>query len=343
VRTALFTALLAFAVTLHAQEFARLPPADKEEAERLLKIYRENTDQQARLQAVEMLANMSPAVVKAFTPILEKEWQTALTTYRAALPRLAALFVQKKAADPAFAKEVRGLREKLAKLRATLPKKEQLAQEAQPAIGTLRALHTVNVHDLVPLQLNILEMGESARALTRLRTAFKAKAAGALKGPDLSEDDLKREETGFLARAFWINTGAEVLKANAALVAKKAVPAEEGEAVRLLNEMRLLAGLHPLALDPRLHAAARDHSKDMATMNFFEHESPVPGKKTMADRAKLAGTTARAENIYNGSSEPAEVVQSWFLSPGHHVNMFANFRRIGVGRHEMHWTLMLGD
>ncbi len=80
----------------------------------------------------------------------------------------------------------------------------------------------------------------------------------------------------------------------------------------------------------------------MIRLNFFSHESPVSGKHLPWDRAKLAGTTAEGENIAYGTSSPDEVNLIWWHSPGHHANMMRDFRRIGVGREETHWTEMFG-
>ena len=146
-----------------------------------------------------------------------------------------------------------------------------------------------------------------------------------------------------VARAFRTDQKTEkTLAANAEFAAKNAVPADEAAGILDLNEMRMLCGLDPVLIDPKLHNAARDHSKDMATKNFFAHESPVPGKKSPWDRAKLAGTTASAENIFAGDQSPKGANGGWFHSPGHHVNMFGNHRRGGMGRYEGHWTQMFG-
>ena len=104
----------------------------------------------------------------------------------------------------------------------------------------------------------------------------------------------------------------------------------------------MLVGLNALVLDPKLCAAARDHSKDMAEKGFFAHESPVPGKKTPWDRAKNFGTTASGENIFMGSNDPHAAITGWFYSPGHHKNMFRpNLVRMGLGCTGKHWTQML--
>ena len=117
----------------------------------------------------------------------------------------------------------------------------------------------------------------------------------------------------------------------------------EVAAVRNLNEYRILIGLRPCIIDPKLCLASREHSKDMERKGFFAHDSPIKGKKTPWDRAKLAGTTANAENIYKGSQNGESANRAWWYSPGHHVNMLnPNAKRIGMGLSGKHWTQMFG-
>jgi uncharacterized protein YkwD len=125
-------------------------------------------------------------------------------------------------------------------------------------------------------------------------------------------------------------------------IAKKAkIPVDVREGIRELNEWRLLLDLNALLIDPKLCEAARGHSEDMNEHGFFAHESPLPGKTTPGDRAAEAGTTGSGENIHMGSSKSASANEGWFYSPGHHKNMFRpNYRRIGLGNFNKHWTQM---
>ena len=110
-----------------------------------------------------------------------------------------------------------------------------------------------------------------------------------------------------------------------------------------VNAIRVMCGLNALVYDPKLCEAARDHSADMQRLNFFAHVSPVPGKESFTDRAKLAGTTASGENIYKGSSSPKDAIKAWFLSPGHHKNMLGEgHKRQGLGRVGVYWTQEFG-
>ena len=131
-----------------------------------------------------------------------------------------------------------------------------------------------------------------------------------------------------------------VLAANSQLAAK--IDPEEARCVLDLNLTRNLLGLTPVQLDLLLTAAARDHSSDMETLKFFSHDSPVPGKATLYDRAKRAGTMASAENIAAGTVDGAAANQMWWHSPGHHKNMLGNHTRVGLGRSGKYWTELFG-
>lgn len=115
------------------------------------------------------------------------------------------------------------------------------------------------------------------------------------------------------------------------------------EGMQGLNKMRIMFGVHPLSVDHKLCKAATGHAADMKANGFFAHESPLPGKTTFQDRARLADTTASGENIYMGRSSAYSAVKGWFLSPGHHKNMFSEtHRRQGLGRSGDHWAHAFG-
>jgi uncharacterized protein YkwD len=80
----------------------------------------------------------------------------------------------------------------------------------------------------------------------------------------------------------------------------------------------------------------------MEKMGFFSHESPVAGKKTPWDRAKLFNTSASGENIAAGVIEGAAANRMWWHSPGHHKNMLGDHKRVGVGRSGRLWTELFG-
>lgn len=113
-----------------------------------------------------------------------------------------------------------------------------------------------------------------------------------------------------------------------------------------LNEFRSLFALTPLRMEEKLSDAAVGHSRDMASMGFFAHQSPIPEKKSPGDRARLAGFKHRwsGENIFMGSTSPIAAYNAWFGSDGHRFIMFANGPNlIGIGPHGKHWTMMTGS
>jgi len=133
----------------------------------------------------------------------------------------------------------------------------------------------------------------------------------------------------------------EILAANA-LVAGQ-LERQEARTIAACNLTRVILGLPALAIDLKLCAAGRDHSTDMRNLKFFAHISPVEGKKEPWDRAKRFGTTATGENIAQGPRNGSEANDMWFHSPGHHKNMLADHKRIGVGRNGDLYTEMFGQ
>ncbi|MCC7065615.1 MAG: CAP domain-containing protein [Planctomycetes bacterium] len=132
----------------------------------------------------------------------------------------------------------------------------------------------------------------------------------------------------------------KTLQANEAL--RASMEPEEFLGTLELNRIRIALGLPTLRIDEKLGEAARDHSLDMRTKNFFSHTSPVEGKHSFTDRASLFGTSASAENIAAGQGTGAGAIRAWWYSPGHHTNMLGGHSRTGLGRSESLWTQMFG-
>jgi uncharacterized protein YkwD len=127
--------------------------------------------------------------------------------------------------------------------------------------------------------------------------------------------------------------------------------AYEEEVASLVNQRRREGGVcgsasyppsAPLAIDAALRCAARNHSLDMATRGFFDHENPEG--EGPADRIERAGFawSAVGENIAQGQPTPEAVMRSWMASPGHCANLLdRRFEFIGVGFHgegNAQWT-----
>ncbi len=65
------------------------------------------------------------------------------------------------------------------------------------------------------------------------------------------------------------------------------------------NQARCQLGLQPLRRDGGVALTARNHAYDMARLNFFEHVSPIPERRTLSDRLGEVRVpyTLAAENI----------------------------------------------
>jgi uncharacterized protein YkwD len=87
-----------------------------------------------------------------------------------------------------------------------------------------------------------------------------------------------------------------------------------------------------LASNEQLRAAARCHSLDMATQNYFSHtglDGSNPGARVAAT-GYVASTWG--ENIAAGYRTAQQVVDGWIASEGHCRNLMSrNFLEIGVG------------
>lgn len=95
---------------------------------------------------------------------------------------------------------------------------------------------------------------------------------------------------------------------------------DAGQVLALVNAERARAGCDPVALDDRLTRAAAGHSQDMATANFFSHDSQ--DGRSFADRIRATGYPApRSENLAAGQRTAAAVMESWMNSAGHKANI----------------------
>ncbi|MBI4833276.1 MAG: CAP domain-containing protein [Planctomycetes bacterium] len=114
---------------------------------------------------------------------------------------------------------------------------------------------------------------------------------------------------------------------------------EEYRMVEMLNKYRVAMGRKAVVINPKLCKAARGHSKDMSDYDFFDHVSPIPGKRTHMQRAALEKTSCSAENIAQ-ALDAAGAFWGWFSSKsGHHEEMFTA-EQIGIGFYKGCWTAM---
>lgn len=116
----------------------------------------------------------------------------------------------------------------------------------------------------------------------------------------------------------------------------------EDEVLALVNQARArgatcdgvaMPAVAPLTMNAALRAAARAHSADMATQDYFSHVGQ--DGRSFAQRIEDSGFSGgypRAENIAAGRSTAAGVMEQWMTSGGHCRNiMGAGYRTLGVG------------
>ena len=106
----------------------------------------------------------------------------------------------------------------------------------------------------------------------------------------------------------------------------------------------------PLQMDASLRCAARVHSLDMATRDFFSHQNPEDeGPSVRMDAAGYMGK-GWGENISAGRSSAEKTMEGWMKSDGHCSNiMNSGYTLIGVGyapsttaQYKHYWTQTFG-
>jgi uncharacterized protein YkwD len=173
--------------------------------------------------------------------------------------------------------------------------------------------------------------GDAAALLGWIKTQYP-ETFGALMNPDFQELGIGISEirgmpvyTFFLAwresESFARQTAglADLEKARAEVLARA-------------NAERAAAGLPPLALDPRLNAAAQAHAEDMLLRSYYNHSTPEG--VGAAARVRKAGYPARlvAENIARGPFTVTEAMDNWMASREHRRNLLhPGFTHLGVG------------
>lgn len=304
-------------------------------------------DPDERRRLVEDAVARGPAAAEAVLGVIERELGPQVRRYHEMFYRQAVQLAGKKARQTPL-EEVAALRGAVLALQQRPDfSGELIRQVADPAMRRLRELLLISPDEVRASMPAIPREREKLSALGELwewciRSLWEAAPPEERpdEPPSFEKYLLGEEMLAVGLAAPMPPLTRQVLSANARLAGQ--LDEQEARAVTALNLTRTLLGLAPVAVDLRLCAAARDHSNDMKTLGFFSHESPVPGKATPWDRAKLFGTTASAENIAAGYPDGNAVNEGWFHSPGHHKNMLGNHKRVGVGRVGTHYTQLFG-
>lgn len=251
---------------------------------------------------------------------------------------------------PKVTAEVAGLRAAaLGTSRQPQLSEEAIKERCNPAVARLAALLWVTPKEAVEQQpdlsaarANVLDLATTHHAAVEKVPPANRKSSRMLPPVGELEQAVDAGEvSACLLAAATTARDRGVLLGNQPVAAK--MDGQEAAGVTETNRLRLLLGVGALAIDPKLCDASRDHLSDMKGMNFFDHDSPVAGKETPWKRAAGAGTSASAENIFEGRETGKEAIDAWWHSPGHHVNLVRPAKRVGIGRHEAHWTQMFGE
>ena len=135
-------------------------------------------------------------------------------------------------------------------------------------------------------------------------------------------------------------------------IPEKAEAYEPGESrlLELINGHREVNDLATLVASEALSTAAKRHSDDMATYNFFSHNSEAssyyPTGSAYYDRTVLEGYPADAHTSENIAwfSTPEEAFETWLQSEVHNGYMLdPSFTEIGVGQDGSYWTADFGS
>ncbi len=306
-------------------------------------------DPQRRDEIVDAAIEKGPAYVTALHEAIGREMQPQLTRYRNAFYQQAAGLSRNRVGKVDL-QEVATLRQTVLGLRHQPGfSKELIVQEGEPALARLQEMFVVSREDVLDaspsLQADRERLGELGALWERCAVYLHQQALddeNAPKEPPSFEAYLVGEESMAAGLAAPMDPQTrQVLAMNNRLSAQ--LEPEEARGILAMNLTRNLLGLSALVIDPRLCAAARDHSQDMQTLKFFAHESPVAGKTTPWDRAKRFGTSASGENIAVGYRDGQAVNMGWFRSPGHHTNMLGNHKRVGLGQAGSYFTQKFGN
>lgn len=338
------------------------PEQLREQAALLAEFRKAKGDQDERLKLIDRAAEHSVYTLKNVLEVIGKELNRPLADYRQQFSKGAAELIGRRA-SPVNLQQVAELRSRVLALSKNEGlTKEQIVAVGDPALAQLKQIMLIQRDEVLAANPELAPKREALGRLGQLwergatlmikaldeASESSEKAQGAANGdraepipPPSFEAYLMKEEEIAAALAVPMPPATRaVLAANSQLAAR--IDAEEARCVLDLNLTRNLLGLAPVQIDLALTAVARDHSADMERLNFFSHDSPVPGKATPWDRAKRGGTTASGENIAAGMLDGAVANLVWWHSPGHHRNMLGDHKRVGIGRSGKHWTELFG-
>ena len=280
----------------------KLTPDELRQVNKLLSDYRAaRNDLEAKGEICTKVLAVGPGGAPLMSAAVERDIRPLLKRYSGKFQAQAALFVKKKVRNIDL-DEVANLRRTVLGIqkRGEGFTKEAIIREGDPA---MRRLEKICIIDRKLVLEESETLGTDRERLVGLGKLWQQCQAQLPKPPVPEgeeppkppnfEEYLAGEESLAAALAAPMDPRTRGILAANARLAERLDP-EEARAILACNLTRNLLGLSALLIDLKLCDAARDHSHDMETLQFFAHESPVPGKKTPWERAKNFGTTANA-------------------------------------------------
>ncbi len=333
-----------FGIDLTPPDPDKITPSQAKRASAFYQELKKHPDDHGkRTEIIREMCELGRPVAKRMFDSLDRQWSPKWASYRSAFTAAAKKAASAKTTGPAK-QEVARLEARARSLRGKggALSKDDIVKIGDPALKRLRELKLLTIAEILAAEPKLEPMRTEILAIAKQRDCCidallllddEAKPFG-------SADVTVFEEQSATAALGPPSDHMAILRQN--ITIGRTVPAAEVEAIRDMNQYRMLIGLRPCLIDPKLCDASRGHSKDMAERSFFAHDSPVAGKETPWKRAALAGTSSNAENIYGGGNGKS-ANRAWWHSPGHHVNMLnPGARRVGMGTHGNKWTQMFG-
>ena len=120
---------------------------------------------------------------------------------------------------------------------------------------------------------------------------------------------------------------------------KKIEEAYEKQIFDIVNVTRHIHQLTPFEWHEEVAEAAKWHSFDMLTHNYFDHVSPYRGSLSDRLNEQSVGYLSAGENIAWNYIDAADAHEGWMNSPGHRLNVLhGTFNHLGVGVIEKYYT-----
>lgn len=105
---------------------------------------------------------------------------------------------------------------------------------------------------------------------------------------------------------------------------------KNSELLKLTNETRTQNGIPPLREEPLLDKSATDKCKDMATKQYWAHNTPEGSRPWVFITPYITEYRKLGENLSLDNYTSEKVVQEWRNSPTHNANLLeAKFDRVG--------------